>query len=193
MYWKLSIDLSRPLVASMGQHDPLDGLVTCAAAGGDRAAGAPQLARRDRRDFAAMIDPAALADRRSARPRRPAGRRVPRRAARRRRGGRRRWPARGARSRPRSSGCAHYAGQAGPAPARGGAAWRSASSGWRSALPALAAVPTWPAREQRDAARGARRGSSRYRAAARRASRRSGCTRRTATPRAGASTRTSTR
>lgn len=29
MVWKLSIDLSRPLVASMGQHDPLDGLITC--------------------------------------------------------------------------------------------------------------------------------------------------------------------
>ena len=29
MYWKMSIDLSRPLVFSMGQHDPLDGLVTC--------------------------------------------------------------------------------------------------------------------------------------------------------------------
>ncbi|HHP7233590.1 MAG TPA: hypothetical protein ACFCUC_03085 [Desulfobacterales bacterium] len=28
MYWKMSIDLSRPLVASMGHHDPLDGLVT---------------------------------------------------------------------------------------------------------------------------------------------------------------------
>jgi hypothetical protein len=28
MYWKLSIDLSRPLVPSMGQHDPLDGFVT---------------------------------------------------------------------------------------------------------------------------------------------------------------------
>ena len=28
MYWKMSIDLSRPLVASMGQHDPLDGLFT---------------------------------------------------------------------------------------------------------------------------------------------------------------------
>lgn len=27
--WKMSIDLSRPLVPSMGQHDPLDGLVTC--------------------------------------------------------------------------------------------------------------------------------------------------------------------
>ncbi len=28
MYWKMSIDLSRPLVSSMGQHDALDGLVT---------------------------------------------------------------------------------------------------------------------------------------------------------------------
>jgi hypothetical protein len=28
MAWKMSTDLSRPLVASMGQHDPLDGLLT---------------------------------------------------------------------------------------------------------------------------------------------------------------------
>jgi hypothetical protein len=28
MYWKMSINLTRPLVPSMGQHDPLDGLVT---------------------------------------------------------------------------------------------------------------------------------------------------------------------
>ncbi len=28
MYWKMSIDLSRPLVTSMGQHDPLDGYIT---------------------------------------------------------------------------------------------------------------------------------------------------------------------
>jgi hypothetical protein len=39
MYWKMSIDLSRPLVPSMGQHDPLDGLITYrqlqAAAKGD--------------------------------------------------------------------------------------------------------------------------------------------------------------
>jgi hypothetical protein len=28
MYWKMSIDLSRPLVPSMGQHDPMDGFVT---------------------------------------------------------------------------------------------------------------------------------------------------------------------
>ncbi len=30
MYWKLSVDLARPLVRSMGQHDPLDGCITCA-------------------------------------------------------------------------------------------------------------------------------------------------------------------
>ncbi len=28
LYWKMSIDLSRPQVPSMGQHDPLDGFVT---------------------------------------------------------------------------------------------------------------------------------------------------------------------
>lgn len=28
MYWKMSIDLSRPLITSMGHHDPLDALVT---------------------------------------------------------------------------------------------------------------------------------------------------------------------
>ncbi|MDT8282903.1 MAG: hypothetical protein RQ982_08840 [Gammaproteobacteria bacterium] len=28
MFWKMSIDLSHPLVNSMGQHDPLDGLIT---------------------------------------------------------------------------------------------------------------------------------------------------------------------
>jgi hypothetical protein len=28
MWWKMSIDLSRPLVASMGHHDPLDALIT---------------------------------------------------------------------------------------------------------------------------------------------------------------------
>jgi len=29
MVWKMSIDLTRELVASMGQHDPLDGYLTC--------------------------------------------------------------------------------------------------------------------------------------------------------------------
>jgi len=28
LYWKMSVDLSRPLVSAMGQHDPLDGFVT---------------------------------------------------------------------------------------------------------------------------------------------------------------------
>jgi hypothetical protein len=28
MYWKMSIDLSYPLMPSMGQHDPLDGFIT---------------------------------------------------------------------------------------------------------------------------------------------------------------------
>jgi hypothetical protein len=41
MVWKMSIDLSRPLVPSMGQHDPLDGLVTCS-----------QLQATARREFA---------------------------------------------------------------------------------------------------------------------------------------------
>jgi hypothetical protein len=31
MFWKMSVDLSRPLVDTMGQHDPLDGLITLAA------------------------------------------------------------------------------------------------------------------------------------------------------------------
>ncbi|MBE9521478.1 MAG: hypothetical protein IME97_10120 [Proteobacteria bacterium] len=29
LYWKMSIDLSRPQVDAMGHHDPLDGLITC--------------------------------------------------------------------------------------------------------------------------------------------------------------------
>lgn len=29
LYWKMSIDLGRPQVPSMGHHDPLDGLLTC--------------------------------------------------------------------------------------------------------------------------------------------------------------------
>jgi hypothetical protein len=33
MYWKMSIDLSRPLVSSMGAHDPLDGFVEAASLG----------------------------------------------------------------------------------------------------------------------------------------------------------------
>lgn len=65
MYWKMSIDLMRPLVASMGQHDPLDGLLTCldlqatAATFGASARG-PDLSDAIT-DFAVMIDPASLA------------------------------------------------------------------------------------------------------------------------------------
>ncbi len=59
MHWKMSIDLSRPQVASMGQHDPLDGLVTCVALD----ATAATLAPTDREprlapiagDFASMV------------------------------------------------------------------------------------------------------------------------------------------
>jgi hypothetical protein len=36
MYWKMSVDLSWPLVASMGAHDPLDGLVESASLGLER-------------------------------------------------------------------------------------------------------------------------------------------------------------
>jgi hypothetical protein len=47
MYWKMSIDLSYPLVTSMGQHDPLDGFVTYCelrhAAGRFEAADLPDL------------------------------------------------------------------------------------------------------------------------------------------------------
>jgi hypothetical protein len=52
MYWKMSIDLMRPQVASMGQHDPLDGYVT----GLELDVGADTLA-----DYRSMIDPAGLA------------------------------------------------------------------------------------------------------------------------------------
>lgn len=64
MVWKLSIDLSRPLVASMGHHDPLDGLVTCtqleATATELRSATGPRLARA-RADFDSMLDRDGLA------------------------------------------------------------------------------------------------------------------------------------
>lgn len=60
MYWKLSIDLSRPLVASMGQHDPLDGLVTYAQLEATAAGWGPSLGDVIA-DFAAMVDPRGLA------------------------------------------------------------------------------------------------------------------------------------
>jgi hypothetical protein len=60
MAWKMSTDLSRPLVASMGQHDPLDGLITCVqlettASLMSSAAQEPDL-HSAIADFAAMID-----------------------------------------------------------------------------------------------------------------------------------------
>jgi hypothetical protein len=46
MFWKMSTDLSYPLVASMGHHDPLDGLLHLhparATGGGPRQAGTPR-------------------------------------------------------------------------------------------------------------------------------------------------------
>ena len=60
MAWKMSIDLSRPLVPSMGQHDALDGFVTYLQLA---ATPNPSPASLDDaiNDFAAMIDPASLA------------------------------------------------------------------------------------------------------------------------------------
>ncbi len=57
MYWKMSVDLSRPLVASMGQHDPLDGFVTYAEV---QAASGADLSR-EMDDLAALLRGAALA------------------------------------------------------------------------------------------------------------------------------------
>jgi hypothetical protein len=58
MVWKMSIDLSRPLVDSMGQHDPLDGFVSCLQLRASAAALPDSPADPDLkdalRDFAAM-------------------------------------------------------------------------------------------------------------------------------------------
>jgi hypothetical protein len=58
MHWKMSIDLSRPLVASMGQHDPLDGYLTTlqlrATAASLAAQAQPDL-EDERREYAAMV------------------------------------------------------------------------------------------------------------------------------------------
>ena len=59
MHWKMSVDLSRPLVASMGQHDPLDGYITAVAlqctAAAFGAADGPDL-KDAAADYAAMLD-----------------------------------------------------------------------------------------------------------------------------------------
>jgi hypothetical protein len=62
MVWKMSTDLSRPLVFSMGQHDPLDGFITCiqletTAALLSSTSDGPSL-RRAVADFATMIEAA---------------------------------------------------------------------------------------------------------------------------------------
>jgi hypothetical protein len=67
MAWKMSIDLSRPLVDSQGQHDPLDGLVTCLrlghAASGLGALAGPDLDRQIAELAATCADqPLATAD-----------------------------------------------------------------------------------------------------------------------------------
>ncbi len=59
MHWKMSIDLTRPQVASMGQHDPLDGYVTTlqlrtTAAALEQARAHPDLAEENRA-YAAMV------------------------------------------------------------------------------------------------------------------------------------------
>ena len=62
MYWKMSIDLRQPLVASMGQHDPLDGFVTYTQLEATAPGVEPPLGYAIA-DFAAMIDPTGLASR----------------------------------------------------------------------------------------------------------------------------------
>jgi hypothetical protein len=61
MYWKMSIDGSRPLVGSMGQHDALDGYVACAelqaTASTLPAPAAGPSVDDEASDFASMIDP----------------------------------------------------------------------------------------------------------------------------------------
>jgi len=62
--WKMSIDLTRPLVPSMGQHDALEGYVTCtqlrATASASGAAGGPDLSE-PLAGFASMLEGSDLA------------------------------------------------------------------------------------------------------------------------------------
>lgn len=63
MYWKMSVDLVRPQVASMGHHDPLDGYITCLqldATARSLSVRGPDLADAIA-DYRSMIDPDALA------------------------------------------------------------------------------------------------------------------------------------
>ena len=54
MFWKMSIDLSRPLVSSQGHHDPLDGAITCLQLQSTRLDDDPSL-DQPCQDFAAML------------------------------------------------------------------------------------------------------------------------------------------
>jgi hypothetical protein len=60
MYWKMSVDLARPLVRTMGQHDPLDGYITYAElrATASKLPGTPSGPglEEEARDLASMID-----------------------------------------------------------------------------------------------------------------------------------------
>jgi hypothetical protein len=57
MVWKMSVDLSRVLVSSMGQHDPLEGYVCCRQLDATAvASGRPPILERQRDDFERMID-----------------------------------------------------------------------------------------------------------------------------------------
>ncbi len=63
MVWKMSIDLTRPLVPSMGHHDPLDGLIACLELQTDegfRACGGSDLSSAVA-DFSGMCEQAAWA------------------------------------------------------------------------------------------------------------------------------------
>jgi hypothetical protein len=65
MYWKMSIDLTHPLVPSMGQHDPIDGYITAlqlraTAAGLPQSIAGPDLEQASRR-FADMTNVSNLA------------------------------------------------------------------------------------------------------------------------------------
>jgi hypothetical protein len=61
MIWKASIDLTRPLVPSMGQHDPLDGYVTCVQLERSLGARDDQGLQLALVDFASMVNTRALA------------------------------------------------------------------------------------------------------------------------------------
>jgi hypothetical protein len=65
MYWKMSIDLSHPLVSSMGQHDPLDGCVTVMQLLANRAGLADDALNKEleqaARTFSSMLKGTALA------------------------------------------------------------------------------------------------------------------------------------